>query len=99
MGRIRGKNTTPELRLACELSAFGVPCEQHCADLPGRPDFVFRDAKWQAKIDATRLRDRRNFAALRRKDWKVIRIWEHQIERDAAACAMRICAIVSQRVN
>lgn len=46
--------------------------------------------KWQEKIAATRARDQRNFRKLRRDGWTVVRIWEHQIERDAAACADRI---------
>ncbi len=37
--------------------------------------------KWAAKIDATRMRDRRNHRRLRRAGWSVLRIWEHEIER------------------
>jgi DNA mismatch endonuclease (patch repair protein) len=47
-------------------------------------------AKWQEKIEATRKRDQRNFAKLRRSGWKVVRIWEHQTERDAHRCAIRV---------
>src|SRR5437588_9644116 len=36
-------------------------------------------AYWVTKIQRTRRRDRRTFAALRRQGWKVIRIWEHQL--------------------
>ena len=46
--------------------------------------------KWAAKIDATRLRDARNFRKLRRAGWQVVRIWEHQINRDLPACVARI---------
>lgn len=46
--------------------------------------------KWRAKITATRERDRRNFRKLRRLGWKVIRIWEHQIERSSDECVGRI---------
>lgn len=38
-------------------------------------------AHWREKISATRNRDQRNFRKLRRAGWKVMRIWEHQIER------------------
>jgi DNA mismatch endonuclease (patch repair protein) len=48
--------------------------------------------KWQDKIRANRTRDRRNFARLRRRGWRVLRIWEHQIERDPQACVLRIVA-------
>ncbi len=45
---------------------------------------------WQEKIDRNRRRDRRNFAALRRLGWSVVRIWQHEIERDLDACISRI---------
>lgn len=46
--------------------------------------------KWEAKIDANRRRDRRNHARLRRSGWRVVRIWEHQLEADPDACLRRI---------
>lgn len=45
---------------------------------------------WRAKIERNRARDRRNFAKLRRHGWRVLRIWEHEVKRDARACAGRI---------
>lgn len=45
---------------------------------------------WQQKIAANRSRDRRNFRRLRRIGWKVIRIWEHEIESDIQKCVDRI---------
>lgn len=35
--------------------------------------------KWEQKIAATRRRDARSHARLRRAGWKVVRIWEHQV--------------------
>lgn len=116
MARIRGKDTSPERIIARALAeANFAKYEQHCQDLPGRPDFVFRTSrvavfidgdfwhgyrfplwrhkltsKWQDKIAATRVRDQRNFAKLRRAGWKVVRIWEHQVERNPAECVARI---------
>jgi len=117
MARIKGKDTGPERIVAAGLAALGLPFDQHVADLPGRPDFVFRDAKlavfvdgsfwhgwrfplwkhklaakWRNKIAATRRRDRRNFSRLRRAGWRVIRIWEHQVEMSPANCVARILA-------
>ena len=43
MSRIRGKGTGPELLLAAELAKLGLAWEEHTRDLPGRPDFVFRN--------------------------------------------------------
>lgn len=36
---------------------------------------------WREKIRKNILRDRRNRNKLRRKGWRVIRIWEHQIKK------------------
>ena len=49
--------------------------------------------KWREKIATTRKRDHRNFRKLRRLGWKVLRIWEHQIENAPEECVARIlCA-------
>jgi len=45
---------------------------------------------WRDKIAGNRERDQRNFRKLRRAGWKVIRIWEHQINRDLDSCIARI---------
>jgi len=115
MGRIRGKNTAPEVAIFDALSRRDLRFERHCRDLPGRPDVVFRRKKvavfvdgdfwhgfrfpiwreklsprWQTKIEETRRRDQRNFRKLRSKGWKVLRIWEHQIETDVDKCVDRI---------
>jgi DNA mismatch endonuclease (patch repair protein) len=49
--------------------------------------------KWERKIEANRLRDARNFRALRRAGWTVIRLWEHQIKKSPADCLARILAV------
>lgn len=46
--------------------------------------------KWRQKIAATRQRDQRNFRRLRKNGWKVLRIWEHQIESSPDDCVERI---------
>ena len=51
-------------------------------------------AFWRAKIERNRARDVRNFARLRRQGWRVLRIWEHQVERDLVACIRRVVAAV-----
>ena len=50
---------------------------------------------WSNKIHENRRRDQRNFRKLRRRGWHVIRIWQHQIERDIPACIKRITAATS----
>jgi DNA mismatch endonuclease, patch repair protein len=46
--------------------------------------------KWQEKIAANRERDRRNSRRLRRKGWRVIRLWEHQMEQAPQRCLDRV---------
>jgi len=45
---------------------------------------------WKTKLNANRRRDRRNFCKLRLLEWKVVRIWEHQLKRDPDLCIRRI---------
>ena len=54
---------------------------------------------WKEKIERNRRRDRRNFDRLRRAGWLVIRVWEHEVERDAACCVDRIEAAVRSRIE
>ena len=37
---------------------------------------------WVGKIDANRKRDKKVSRLLKKKRWKVLRVWEHQIEKD-----------------
>lgn len=46
--------------------------------------------EWEAKIEATRKRDKKNYKSLRKMGWKVIRIWEHQIMKNPDKCLKRI---------
>jgi DNA mismatch endonuclease (patch repair protein) len=52
---------------------------------------------WQEKIENNRRRDQRNFLRLRRDGWLVIRLWEHDIERDPEGCVDRIQGAVCVR--
>ena len=49
---------------------------------------------WQQKIEGNRSRDRRNFAALRRQGWRVIRVWGHEIIRDPDGVVARIIGTI-----
>ena len=51
-------------------------------------------AFWRKKIGETRRRDQRNFAKLRRMGWRVVRIWEHSVEKDLEGVIERICRLV-----
>lgn len=52
---------------------------------------------WREKIGKNRERDQRNFRRLRRTGWKVIRVWEHQIEDDLDACVDRVLVTIHER--
>lgn len=45
MGRVRGKDTKPELLVRRLLHGMGYRYRLHARDLPGRPDIVFRGRK------------------------------------------------------
>jgi DNA mismatch endonuclease (patch repair protein) len=53
---------------------------------------------WKAKISETRARDARNFRKLRQQGWRVIRIWQHDLERDFDASIQRIVSAVRDEV-
>lgn len=123
MSRIRGKGTGPERRLAALLTEAGLSWEGHSPDLPGRPDFVFRNQRvavfvdgdfwhgwrfpawrdklseaWEAKIEANRRRDARNFRRLRYQGWRVVRIWEHQLSANPNDVRQRVLEALARRV-
>lgn len=56
-------------------------------------------AFWRAKIERNRARDLRNFARLRRGGWRVLRIWEHQVNGDLEACVQRIEGAVRNKTR
>ena len=45
---------------------------------------------WRSKLRANRRRDQRNFRRLRASNWKVIRLWEHEIRTNKSRCIDRI---------
>lgn len=47
-------------------------------------------AFWRKKISENIKRDKRNFATLRRRGWKVVRLWEHHVRRDLELAIDRI---------
>jgi DNA mismatch endonuclease (patch repair protein) len=52
--------------------------------------------KWELKIARTRQRDVSVHRKLRRDGWRVLRIWEHQIERDLDFCVCRVLAALQK---
>jgi len=48
MAQIRSKNTTPEMNVRRATHALGLRFRLHGADLPGKPDLVFR--RWRTAL-------------------------------------------------
>lgn len=49
---------------------------------------------WRKKIERNRQRDKNTFRKLRRKGWLVLRIWEHEIQKDLDKCLTDILALL-----
>jgi len=49
---------------------------------------------WRKKIERNRRRDRRNFQTLRRRGWRVVRLWGHEVDRDLAGTVDRVRALL-----
>lgn len=45
---------------------------------------------WRKKIAETRARDQKNRNKLRRAGWKVVRLWQHQVNKDFESSLSRI---------
>jgi DNA mismatch endonuclease (patch repair protein) len=112
MGRIRGRNTTPEIIVRRLVSSLGYRYRLHVGRLPGKPDLVFARRRkvifvhgcfwhrhpkagcrlarlpksrlgfWLPKLKRNSERDRRVLAALRREGWKVLVLWECELQRE-----------------
>jgi len=54
---------------------------------------------WSNKIHGNRARDARNFRQLRRAGWRVIRLWEHEVEADPIRCVIRVAEAVGQSID
>lgn len=51
MSRIRGRGTKPEMAVEAMLRELGLVFDAHARDLPGRPDFVVREARVVILVD------------------------------------------------
>jgi DNA mismatch endonuclease (patch repair protein) len=53
---------------------------------------------WKEKLRRNRLRDRKVIRSLRRKRWKVMVVWEHQIEKAPTNTIERIATFLRKKV-
>ncbi len=52
---------------------------------------------WRQKIEGNMARDAKRSAQLAADGWQVIRVWEHDIKKDASACVDHITEVVRSR--
>lgn len=58
---------------------------------------ALKDDFWRAKIEGNRRRDRRNFAKLRRRGWRVQRVWEHELKANPERALKRLAILLKPR--
>lgn len=67
----------PKPRLAIFVDGcFWHGCQEHCRVPESNRDY------WVAKINRNKKRDRLISKELRRKNWNVIRVWEHELKKN-----------------
>lgn len=53
---------------------------------------------WREKIAGNRARDRQNRRKLQRMGWKVVRLWQHEIEHDLEGSVERVILEIEERI-
>lgn len=79
----------PSSRVAVFVDGcFWHGCPKHYRQPRDRAEF------WATKIDTNRRRDAEVTQQLTELGWIVVRVWEHDVKGDVAACVSRVQAIV-----
>lgn len=85
MGKIRGKNTKPELLFRKALFGAGVRYRIHCKELPGNPDIANKTKKFVVFVDGEFWHgynwEEKKHTIKRNKDFWIAKI-ERNIQRD-----------------
>ena len=97
VNRMLAKACTPDIVLpGRQVVVFVDGCFWHgcpvCFVAPGsNKDY------WESKMLRNRQRDEQVTASLIAAGWTVIRLWEHEVEADAASCAANVASVVARR--
>ena len=90
---VRGLAGKPDLAFTrWKVAVFVDGCFWH-----GHPDFFTpgkSGAYWDAKIERTRERDKQANEALRNAGWRVLRLWDFEVEGDLDACVRQVEALL-----
>jgi DNA mismatch endonuclease (patch repair protein) len=81
------------------LAVFVDGCFWHQCKLCKIPVPRSNAAYWAPKLARNVARDRRANRQLRALGWSVLHLWEHQVVRNADACAARIARRYRDRLN
>lgn len=54
-------------------------------------------AYWDAKIERTRERDRQANEALAKAGWRVLRVWDFELENELEDCVTRVIELLQER--
>lgn len=91
IGRIRPDIVFKGARLAIFVDGcFWHSCPAHKSRPQSNQYF------WDEKLARNLARDSKTTADLERVGWTVMRFWEHEVEGDAAACALKIADALEQ---
>jgi DNA mismatch endonuclease (patch repair protein) len=63
---------------ASRVAVFVDGCFWHSCPIHGQVPVQNREF-WQQKLERNRIRDRRVRSQLRRSDWAVVRVWQHEL--------------------
>lgn len=124
MSRIRGKDSTPELKLRRLVHGLGFRYRLHVRALPGQPDLVFPARRavifmhgcfwhrhegcklarlpkskldfWGGKLEANRQRDMNHQQRLKDLGWRVLVIWECELN-DAGQVSKIVSEFLGER--
>jgi len=79
---------------AARVVVFVDGCQWHCC-----PDHFVRPKSntdfWDRKFEKNRARDKAVNALLKKQGWRVLRFWEHDLEKNCQAAVRRILRTVN----
>ena len=91
VGRVRPDLVFVGARLAVFVGGcFWHGCPQHSTIPKNNREF------WEQKLRRNRERDAENTQWLEAEGWRVLRLWEHEIEVSPSDCARRIAALLGK---
>jgi DNA mismatch endonuclease, patch repair protein len=81
--------------VAARVAVFVDGCFWHACPIHGVAPKSNADF-WRAKIGRNKARDAEVNGLLKAEGWTVLRVWEHEIERDPVRCARRTAGAIQR---